>query len=81
MVQTTLSALFWSTITGVVVLGFRSSSVAVTHDGYLVESCRPLWNQDSLSYGADYTVSPFLEHNYWNCGITALHNSMFRVVM
>ena len=38
MVQTTLSAPFQSTITGVVVLGFRSSSVAVTHDGYLVES-------------------------------------------
>ena len=33
VVQTTLSALFWSTITGVVVLGFRSSSVAVTHEG------------------------------------------------
>ena len=32
-VQTTLSALFWSTITGVVVWGFRSSSVAVAHEG------------------------------------------------
>ena len=41
--QTTLSALFRSTITGVVVLGFRSSSVAVAHDGYSVESRRPLW--------------------------------------
>ena len=35
--------LFLSTITGVVVQGFRSSSVSVTHKGYLVESCRPLW--------------------------------------
>ena len=31
------------TITGVVVRGFRSSSVPVTHKGYLVESRRPLW--------------------------------------
>ena len=31
------------TITGVVVRGFRSSSVPVTHEGYLVESRRPLW--------------------------------------
>ena len=29
-------------ITGVVVRGFRSSSVPVTHEGYLVESRRPL---------------------------------------
>ena len=29
--------------TGVVVQGFRSSSVSVTHKGYLVESRRPLW--------------------------------------
>ena len=43
VVQTTLPAPFQSTITGVVVLGFRSSSVAVTHDGYLVESRRPFW--------------------------------------
>ena len=43
MVQTTLSALFRSTITGVVVRGFRSSFVPVTHEGYLVESRRPLW--------------------------------------
>ena len=28
---------------GVVVQGFRSSSVPVTHKGYLVESRRPLW--------------------------------------
>ena len=41
--QTTLQALFLSIITGVVVQGFRSSSVPVTHKGYLVESCRPLW--------------------------------------
>ena len=41
--QTTLSALFQSTITGVVVWGFGSSSVAVAHEGYLVESRRPLW--------------------------------------
>ena len=43
MVQTTLSALFRSTNTGVVVRGFRSSSVPVTYKGYLVESRRPLW--------------------------------------
>ena len=43
MVQTTLQALFLSTITGVVVQGFRSSSVPVTHKGCLVESCIPLW--------------------------------------
>ena len=41
--QTTLQALFQSTITGVVVEGFRSSSVPVTHEGCLVESRRPLW--------------------------------------
>ena len=38
VVRTTLSALFQSTITGAVVWGFRSSSVAVAHEGYLVES-------------------------------------------
>ena len=32
-----------------------------------------VWNQDSLGYGksqggADYTASPFPEHNYWSCG-------------
>ena len=43
MVQTTLQAFFRSIITGVVVLGIRSSSVSVTHKGYLVKSCRPLW--------------------------------------
>ena len=37
------ASLFLSTITGVVVQGFRSSSVPVTHKGYLVESCIPLW--------------------------------------
>ena len=31
-----------STITGVVARGFRSSSVPVTHEGYLIESHRPL---------------------------------------
>ena len=31
------------TIAGVVVLGFRSSSVPVTHDGCLVESRTPIW--------------------------------------
>ena len=41
--QTTLQALFRSTTTGVVVQSFRSSSVPVTHKGYLVESHRPLW--------------------------------------
>ena len=43
-----LSAMVWSQggadyTTGVVVQGFRSSSVPVTHKGYLVESRRPLW--------------------------------------
>ena len=39
-----MQALFRTvTITGVVVRGFRSSSVPVTHEGYLVESRRPLW--------------------------------------
>ena len=39
-----MQALFRAvTITGVVVRGFRSSSVPVTHEGYLVESHRPLW--------------------------------------
>ena len=42
MVQTTLQPLLQSTITGVVVQGFRSSSVPVTHEGYLVESHRAL---------------------------------------
>ena len=41
--QTILQALFRSTITGVVVQGFRSSFVPVTHEGYLVESHGPLW--------------------------------------
>ena len=43
VVQTTLQALFRSTITGVVVQGFRCSSVPVTHKSYLVESRRPPW--------------------------------------
>ena len=43
VVQTTMQAFFRSTTTGVVVQGFRSSSVPVTHKGYLVESRRPLW--------------------------------------
>ena len=39
-----MQALFRAvTITGVVVRGFTSSSVPVTHEGYLVESRRPLW--------------------------------------
>ena len=42
MVQITLQALFRSTIAGVVVQGFRSSSVPVTHEGYLVKSRSPL---------------------------------------
>ena len=36
--QSTLQALFWSTIAGVVVQG---SCVPVTHEGYLVKSRRP----------------------------------------
>ena len=58
MVQTTLQALFQSTITGVVVTGhgFRSSSVPFTHEGYLVESCRPLW------YGTSHANRSVLIH-------------------
>ena len=43
VVQTTLQALFRCTVSGVVVQGFRSLSVPVTHEGHLVESRRPLW--------------------------------------
>ena len=45
-----LQALFRGavTIAGVVVRGFRSSSVPVTHDGCLVESRTPLWVGFSL---------------------------------
>ena len=42
VVQSTLQALFRSTIAGVVVQGYRSSSVPVIHEGYLVKSRRPL---------------------------------------
>ena len=42
VVQSTLQALFRSTIARVVIQGFRSSSVPVTHEGYLVKSRRPL---------------------------------------
>ena len=125
--QSTLQALFRSTIAGVVVQGFRSSSVPVTHEGYLVKSRRPLrfgssqanlslsgFNTPALSVGgsvmqhvnnqvsvllvvppfphcsspcyvsprsvesgfsmvwsqgsAEYTASPFPEHNCWSCG-------------
>ena len=45
--QSTLQALFRSTIAGVVVQGFRSSSVPVTYEGYLVKSRRPLWFRSS----------------------------------
>ena len=39
-----MQALFRAvTIAGVVVRGFRSSSVPVTHESYLFESRRPLW--------------------------------------
>ena len=38
-----LPALFQSTITGVVVWGLRSSSVAVANEGCSVKSHRPLW--------------------------------------
>ena len=41
--QSTLQALFRSTIAGVGVQGFRSPSVPVTHEGFLVKSRRPLW--------------------------------------
>ena len=50
-----MQALFRAvTITGVVVWGFRSSSVPVTHEGYLVESRRPLW------FGPHKSIALFL---------------------
>ena len=58
--QTTLSALFRSTITGVVVWGCRSSSVAVAHEGYLVESRRPLWFGSSQ---ANCRLYKYTEHS------------------
>ena len=57
--QTTLQALFRSTVTGVVVQGFRSSSVPATHEGYLVESRRPLWFRFSQ---ANHSVFNTLSH-------------------
>ena len=127
--KTILSALFQSTITGVVVWGFRSP-IGVACESYLVKSRRPLWfrssqanlslsgfNTPALSVGgsvmqhiiislrlashaslsspfksllcwsslfsrsvesgfsmvwsqgsAEYTASPFPEHNCWSCG-------------
>ena len=45
----------------VVVQGFRSSSVPVTHEGYLVESRRPLWFGSSQ---ANYSVFNTLSRHY-----------------
>ena len=41
-----MSAIFQSTITGVVIWGFRSP-IGVACESYLVESCRPLWFRSS----------------------------------
>ena len=56
VVQTTLQALFRSTISGVVVQGFGSSSVPVTHEDYLVESRR------SLQFGSSQVNRSVFKH-------------------
>ena len=58
--QSTLQALFRSTIAGVVVQGFRSSSVPVTHEGYLVKSRRPLWFGSSQANRSAFNTEPAL---------------------
>ena len=58
--QSTLQALFRSTNTGVVVQGFRSSSVPVTHEGYLVESHRPLRFGSSQANRSAFNTEPAL---------------------
>ena len=50
------------------------SSVTV-YSALIVAEHTQLWNQGFLSSevwsqgGADNTVSPFPEHNYWSCGM------------
>ena len=58
--QSTLQALFRSTIAGVVVQGFRSSSVPVTHEGYLVKSCRHLRFGSSQANRSAFNTEPTL---------------------
>ena len=62
VVQSTLAlqALFRSTIAGVVVQGFRSSSVPVTHEGYLVKSRRPLRFGSSQANRSAFNTEPAL---------------------
>ena len=55
---------FHSTITEVVVRGLRSSSVAVAHEGYLVQSRRPLWFGSSQ---ANCSVFNTLSTPRWLC--------------
>ena len=60
VVQRTLQAFFRSTIVGVVVQGFRSSSVPVTHGGYLVKSRRPLRFGSSQANRSAFNTEPAL---------------------
>ena len=62
IVQSTLQALFRSTIAGVMVQGFRSSSVPVTHEGYLVKSRRPLGSGPHKLIALPLTLS---RHSRW----------------
>ena len=55
--QSTLQALFWSTIAGVVVQG---SSVPVTHEGYLVKSRRPFRFGSSQANRSAFNTEPAL---------------------
>ena len=58
--QSTLQVLFRSTIARVVVQGFRSSSVPVTHEGYLVKSRRPLRFGSSQANRSAFNTEPAL---------------------
>ena len=49
-----------STIAEVVVQGFRSSSVPVTHEGYLVKSRRPLRFGSSQANSSAFNTEPAL---------------------
>ena len=60
VVQSTLQALFRSIIAGIVVHGFRSSSVPVTHEGYLVKSRRPLRFGSSQANRSAFNTEPAL---------------------
>ena len=53
------ASLFRSTITGVVVQGFRSSSIPVTHEGYLVSVLPPFPHRFQVPVTLVPTVQPF----------------------